>query len=396
MPGFTWLWLSTLSFWIGWITGNLSQGWLVLSLSDSPFWVGLGVGVRGFSQALFSVPAGALVDRLDRRAILLATQLLAVLTGTTIGLLVVAGKIQLWHVLLYLAVMGMLTSAERTATSGLLYDMVGPSHMMNASALRFMGASAMSIPAALAGGAVVQWLGVGFSFLLSAGVFAGGAASLLLLPASRRRAAAPERFTRSVGQGFRYALRTPPVRSLLALSLVVEVFGYAYLAMMPVMARDVLRVGGLGLGYLMATSGAGQLLATAVLVARGDVPRKVPMLVVAALGFGLFIVLFGFSRVLGVSLALVALVHFFGTTYDTGLLSALPLATATEMRGRVFGLFAATLGFSQVGGLAIGTAATLVGAPLAVSANGALTIIGTLWLLPALRRTALPSGLADR
>lgn len=380
VPGFRWLWLAALLTWSAWIISTLSQGWLMLQLTDSPFWVGLAVGLRGACQTLSSVPAGAVADRVDRRRILLVATLLGAASVAAVAVLTLAGAVRPWHLLAFMGLKGLLSAVERPSSAGLLYDLVGPQRLLNASAFRFMGSSVVHTLSALASGAVLQALGSGYAFLLAGAAYLGGFVCLLVLAPPAAQIRTLEAFGRTVSEGFRYAVRTRGVRLLLILSLIVEGFGFAYIAMLPVIARDVLNAGGLGLGYLMAMSGVGTFVATVVLASRGDVRGRLGLLTAAAIGFGILVMLFGLSRALPLSLLLVMVAHMLGTTYDVSIYTALPLAASDAMRGRVLGFYASTLGFSQLGGLAVGAVATLLGAPAAVAITGGLTAVGSVLL----------------
>jgi hypothetical protein len=239
--------------------------------------------------------------------------------------------------------------------------------------------------ASLAGGAVLEWLGMGQNFVLVGALHACAVAVLLLLraPVTVTNLVGP--LARSIAEGIDYARRTPPVRALLNLSLITETFGFASLTMMPVIARDVLRVGGLGLGYLTAMGGVGQLLATLTLVVRGSVRSQPRLLVTSAVAFGTLIAAFGLSPWAPLSMFLALLVYASGITYDVTMFASLPVITADAMRGRVLGLFAATIAFSQLGGLVVGAAAAAVGAPLAMTMGGLIAVGGALGLRGRLR-----------
>jgi MFS family permease len=381
--------------WMGWSITSLTHGWLMLHLTDSPFWVGMGVGVRGAAQAICSLPGGALADRVDRRRLLLLTQLLMAAISFGLAALVLAGAARVGHVLVFMAVLGMLAAVDRPGTSGLFYDLAGPGRMLSASAVKFIGQATTNIVASLAGGAVLQWLGMGQNMVLVGGLHATAAAALLILRAPGAVTNLVGPLARSVAEGIHYARRTPPVRTLLNLSLMTESFGFASLTMMPVIARDVLKVGGLGLGYLTAAGGVGQLLATVTLVARGDVRDKPRLLVVSAAAFGLLIAAFGLSRSPLLSLPLAMVVYACGITYDVTMFALLPVLASDAMRGRVLGLFAATISFSQLGGLVAGAAAAAVGAPVALVASGLVAAAGALRLGGSLRG-AVASGEARR
>jgi len=151
--GYRSLWLNALCTSATYSIEVLSQGWLVLVLTNSPLWVGLAAGVRGASQTLFSLPGGYLVDRMDRRRLLMGTQMVAALGASVLGILVLLHAVRLWEVFVYLAVTGSITAISRPSLSGLVYDTVGEERLLNASAFQFifMATGIVKIIGALAG-----------------------------------------------------------------------------------------------------------------------------------------------------------------------------------------------------------------------------------------------------
>jgi len=383
-PGYRWLWVYSLFSAVAFTVELLSQGWLVLQLTNSPFWVGLAAGVRGASQALFSILGGSIVDRLDRRKILLTTQITAALGALAIAFLLLSHTARLWHVLVYLVLVGLVTAVGRPSASGLIYDVVGPHRLLNASAFQFMAGSLVRIVGAVVGGFIIDRLGVGENYLLIFTAYCGSTGALLLVMSPATATKATESFIQSVSGGLHYALHTLQIRRLLILSLIVEAFGFAYLTMMPVMARDVLKVGGIGLGYLTAMVGVGQLMAMLVVASRGDLRDKGTLLVAAALGFGVFVALFGLSPWFPISLVTVTIAGAMGTTYDTTMSTVLMTAASDDVRGRVLGLYFSTMGVSSFGWLAIGGLATVLGMPIALAISGSIVVLSVLGLIPRL------------
>ncbi len=388
-PGYRWLWSYALAASLALTVESLSLGWLILQLTNSSFWVGAGAGVRGFTQFLFAIPGGTVVDRVDRRKVLLITRATVLIAVVTIALLVFHNKIRLWHIIGYMALGGFLASIENPGTSGLLYDVGGAERLMNAVALRFMAGSIVRIAGALAGGIIIDRLGVGRNFLIAAAAHLVGFGSLLLLKSPRTVLRAAEPLLDAATAGLRYAYKNNPIRQLLLLSLTIEGFGFSYLTMLPVMARDVLRVGGTGLGYLAAAGAVGQLLATLLVASRGNVGQKGRLLVTAAFAFGFFVALFGISSVFVISLALVAIAGASGVTYDSGMSTLVSTSVTDNMRGRVLGLYGSTIALNQLGGLVIGTLAAFLGAPAALVICGGIASAGALALRPSIRRIDL-------
>jgi MFS family permease len=389
-PGYHLLWFYSLFSAVAFAVDLLSQGWLVLQLTNSPFWVGVAAAVRGGSQAVFSIVGGSVLDRLDRRKTLLTVQIVAGLGALTLALLILTHVVRLWHVFAYLVLVGLVTAISRPSAWGLMYDMVGPQRILNASAFQFMAASVVRIIGAVVGGFIIDRLGVGENYLLIAAAYCGCTGALWLL---RNLAAGTKTIGSFVGAltaGFHYALHMLRIRHLLLLSLLVEAFGFAYIAMMPVMARDILKVGGAGFGYLTAMAGVGQLGATLLVASRGDVQNKARLLVAAASGFGVFIALFALSPWFSVSLMLVTLVGAMGTTYDTVISTMLMTAASDAMRGRVLGLYFSTMGLSSLGWLVIGAMATVLSLPMALVISGSIVALGALGLAPKLHLSSQP------
>jgi MFS family permease len=361
-------------------------------LTNSPLWVGLAAGARGASQILFSLPGGYLVDRMDRRRLLMGTQLIAALGASVLGILVLVHAVRIWQVFVYLAVTGSITAVSRPSLNGLIYDTVGEERLLNASAFQFMATGIVKIFGALAGGLVIDRLGVGQNYLVLAATYLAGTGVLLRLrsPAPAMRVVEP--IVQGIVTGLRYAVRVRPIRYLLVLSLIIETFGFSFSAMIPVVARDVLHVGALGMGYLGAMSGVGQFGATVLIASMGTVHYGGRILVPAALGFGLFIILFGLSPWFLASLVLVALVGFMGSTYDSTMSTMLMMLSSNAMRGRVLGLYFSTISVNPVGSLGIGIIASVFGMPLGLAAGGAIVVAGALALLSHLHGLRVPDS----
>ena len=367
---YLWLWLGNIVSGAGFTVDMLAQGWIVLEITGEPFWVGFAAGVRGITWFAFGPPTGALLDRMDRRKILAGVYLLGCAGAAVIATVVFMGAVELWHMLLFSALMGLVMAVNQPANTSLTYDIVGPQRVLNANAFRFMGSGIIRIFAAIGGGFLIDSVGVGGNYTMAAVAYAASTGFVLMLSRPQVQTRLREPFLNAITTGLKYAFTTPAVRRLLLISLAVEFFGFSYLWMMPVMAKDVLEVGGTGLGYLTAAAGAGSLVAMIVLASRGDVGNKQLLLVVGAMGFGLSLAGFGLSPWFPLSLALVFLVGCLSSTYDTSLLTSIQLSASHEMRGRILGLYVSTWGVNQLGGIGLGAIATFLGAPLALFISG--------------------------
>lgn len=371
-PGYTWLWLTSLFNAVAWTVQGLSLGWLVLELTGSPLWVGAAAAARGAGMFAFSIPAGTIGDRADRRRILLASQAVPGLASFALAAIVLFGAAALWHVIVYSVIVGVASAAERPASSSLMYDLVGRAQLFGASALRFLAGSLIRVVGAVAGGYVIDALGVGPNYAMVGLAHAASVFCVLLLrvQAPSPRPSAP--FLAATRDGLAHALHEARIRRFLLLSLTTEGFGFSYNTMLPVMAREVLHTGGLGLGYLTAASGVGQIAATLTVARRGHFDDEQRVVTVFACGFGALIALFGLSPWFPLSLALVTAVGAVGAVYDAGMATVLLVLSADAMRARIQGLYNSTIGFNLLSGLGVGFLATFLGPPAALAISGAI------------------------
>jgi len=369
-----------------WTVESIAQGWLVLTLTDSPFWLGAVVGTRGLFQLMLSMLGGALADRWDRKAMLMVNHSVSALVSLILALLVLTDAIQLWHLFLAAAVAGSIGGANGPAYNALSYDVLGAQRLMNGTAFRFMAGALVRVVSALAGGYVISLLGIGPNYLVISMAFLLAALCLAPLRSpARTEPAAREHPMAALKAGLRYASRTPAVRALLLMSLMTEAFGFSFGYMKPVMARDVLHVGATGLGYMEAAGALGQVLAMIVVASLGDFRHKGWLLLGSTFGYGVSIVLFGLSPWFAATLALAGMAGAAAGVYDSSMNTVMQMTTAGEMRGRVLGLYVATWGSNQMGGFLLGAVGSVVGVPLALAMTGSIVALNALRLMRSVR-----------
>jgi sugar phosphate permease len=164
----------------------------------------------------------------------------------------------------------------------------------------------------------------------------------------------------------------------------METLGFAFLVMIPVMAKNVLEVDALGMGFLQAGIGVGLFVATLVMAARGDSSNKPRIVFLNALGAGIALIAFGLSRSLPLSVFLAGAVMAFLNAYDLTLGVLIQLVAPSHMRGRAVSLHSLAISFTAVGGFIMGGAGSVVGAPIMIAAGGAGIVVNAL-----LRRRAI-------
>ena len=375
---YRWLWVDILLSSMGRTAEMLAQGWLVLLVTDSALWVGVVSGMRGVGTVGFGLVGGVIVDRVDRRKALMASQLFAAVVALTIGLLVMTENIEIWHLLVASVTQGMMQAVGMPARNALTYDVVGRRGLLNALALNMMAFNGSRVVGGLVAGVLIDTVGVEGVYMLMAACMAGGAGVLQLMGGSYIPSGAREPMWRNARDGLTYVWSNGPVRSLLLMSLLVEAFAFSYHVMLPVMARDELGVEGFGFGLLASATGVGALVSTAMVAYVGDVRSKGRLVIVTGGGFGLFLVVFALTPFLPFSfvVAIVALllVGAMSMAYDATMGALLQLLVPDAVRGRVMGLYVLTFGFTPLGGFFAGAVASILGAPIAIGLGGGIVV----------------------
>ncbi len=381
-PRFRLLWISSVVNYTGLMFYFTVHGWLALAVTDSAFWVGATFGVNGLSIMLFSAGAGVLVDRLNRKKLILAAQLCQAATAAAIAALIFTEQIQLWQIIIAAFIDGAMMSVKVPSRTALTLDVAGRQNMLKATAANFAAMTGAGIVIPPLAGWVVETHGIGWAYLSMTGGFLLSALLLSFLKgvkrAVRKTKTSP---VQDFKDGARYVFTTPTVRTLFLMMLTSELFGWGHETMMPVMAGKVLDAGPTGLGYLISAGSAGALLASLVLSSVGDIRRKGLALICGYTGFGAFLIMFAMSPWLMLSLALIAITYTCVALYETILGTLLQTTVPDEMRGRVLSFQMFSWGFTGFSGFHTGAVATLLGAPVAIAIGGGVLLLNGLRLI---------------
>ena len=381
-PRFRLLWSSAVVNYMGLMFYFTVHGWLALEVTDSAFWVGATFGANGLSIMIFSTAGGVLVDRLNRKTLILAALFFQIIVAASIAVLIFTEQIQLWHILVAAFIDGVLMSVKVPSRTALVLDVAGRQNMLKATAANFAAMTGAGIVIPPLAGFVVDVHGIGWAYVAMTSAFTLSALMLAFLRGVRKT----ERKTKTsvvqdFKEGFRYVLTTPSVRLLFLMMITSELFGWAHESMMPVMAGKVLDAGPTGLGYLISAGSAGALLASLSLSAMGDIRKKGLGLILGYIGFGTFLILFALSEWLLLSLVLIATAYASVALYETMLGTLLQTTVPDEMRGRVLSFQMFSWGFTGFSGFHTGAVAALIGAPFAIAIGGGVVVLNGVRLI---------------
>lgn len=378
-----------------WIT-RVATSWLVYRLTGSALLLGV-VGFWGQIPTLVLAPfAGVLVDRVDRRSILVWTQAFSAIQSLALALLTLTHTITvLWIIVLQLA-QGVINAFDTPARQSFVVQMVDdPADLPNAIALNSTMVNASRILGPSIGGVIIAAVGEGWCFMIDAISYVAVIGSLLAM----RIAAAPPRATGGsmlgdLATGFRYVAGFPPVRTALTLLAIVAAMGMPYTVLMPVVATNVFHGGAHTLGFLMTASGVGAVAGALYLASRPNVLGLGRVMVVSTFAFGAGLVAFGLVRVLWLALLVLPVVGAGFMVQMASTNTILQTITEERLRGRVMSFYTmAFLGTAPIGSLIAGVAATHIGAQATIIVGGIACLLGAVWLavrLPTLREHVRP------
>jgi MFS family permease len=370
---FRYLWFGTIFTQAGqWIL-NVALGWLMLVLTDSPFWVGLVGFFGGIPMLAIAVPAGVLIDRYDRRTILIWCQAGLMFIGIALAVLAILGVAAPWHLLLGAFLNGAGMSINNAARQTMVPGMVPRVTLASAIALTTAGQNASRIVGPSIAGVLIGFFGVGGAFVFQAVVLTialGLTVVLSVTPVAVRASAA---MRGGFLDGFRFVRQTPILLDLILLATIPMLFVFPYIQLLPVFARDILDIGATGLGIMMAASGVGAVAGGLLSAPAARLPRKGVFLIVSTIGYGGIVVSFAYSQWFIVSMLLVFSGSLVGSAYMSLNNTLLHMNVTDEVRGRVTGVYLITFGLMPLGGLPMGIVAELWGAPLAVAAGAVLS-----------------------
>jgi len=375
---FTWFWATIVLSLTGLWVRITAQSYLVYDLTGDEFLLGL-VGFANAAPVLIASPiAGAVLDRIDRRRVLIVVQLTLVVTGLILAALVGSGRIEVWHVLVIAVVNGLASGFDWPARLTLMPALVSKSQLRSAVALTAAAFNAARIVGPAIGGFLISLVGLAACFTFNAMMYIPFVVVLALLeiPASvgTGGVAGVRGALANVVDGYRYIWRTPVIRGLLSVDVVPLMFGIAYFTLAPAVARDVLGLGSQGYGLLLAANGAGALTGTLGVAMMSGVRRRGRIVITGVGCFAVMLIAFALSSNVVLSLFLILFLGLATSTYATFNDTLVQTLVDERYRGRVLAVYTMLWGLTPIGGLEAGFIAGFIGVQGALVVNGLIVL----------------------
>lgn len=388
-------WGQSLSIVGNWIQ-QVAMIWLVYRLTGSAWLLGV-TGFAGQIAVFLFAPFGGLwADRFDRRKLLIVTQSTAMILGFTLAALAYAGVVEVWHVIVIATLFGFVLAFDAPIRSSFTPEMV-PSRQDLPSAIALNGGmqngGRMVAPAI--GGVLLAATSEAFCFLVNGISKLALIASLVLMTIPPQPKIPPTaRIWASFREGAAYAWNLVPIRLLLPIVALVSFMVTPYLTLIPIFAAEVFSGGADTLGFLIGAAGFGGLVGVLHLASRHSVRGLARWTAIAAGLSGAAMIGFSYSRLLPLSLALMAVAGFGVIAAAMSVNMIMQTIVEDEKRGRVISFFTMSfLGMHPLGSLAAGALASWIGAPHTLAVGGLCSVIGAcvLWRkLPVVRAHIRP------
>src|SRR5437588_4800189 len=341
----------------------MAQGWVVSTLTNKAIVLGMVNFAAGLPTLALTMIGGSAADRYDKRKILIATQIVQIALAIILGWLIMAGRIQIWHVIVLAALLGIAIAFEMPAISALVPELVRRDQIATAVAMdRSVFHGSRLVGPSLAG-LFVGWWGAASAFFANAVSFFALIVALISLPPRMKGSAEEEEQRRSgIMEGFRYVRSHRTILSMIALIALTTIFIFPTISvMLPLYVRNILQLGPDSMGWLMATSGTGAFLGSLGLLSIAREKRLRFMSVnVLAIAAGVFFMSRSHSFLLtACSMGILAI----ALSMNFGLANTIVQEHApSHLRGRVSAVFGLSFfGLMPIAGLIVTGFSDLIG-----------------------------------
>jgi MFS family permease len=378
-----------------WIT-TTATSWLVYRLTGSAVLLGL-VGFAGQFPAFLLGPfAGILVDRWDRRRLLVWTQIMSMIESFALAVLTLSGHITVEWILAFNIVQGIVNAFDMPGRQAFLSELIDDRRdLSNAIALNSSMVNVARLLGPSIAGIVIATTNEGWCFAIDGVSYLGVIGALIAMrmaprPAPGARPGAWQQFV----EGWRYAFGFRPIRSIILLLALVSLVGVPYSVLMPIFAATVFHGGPHTLGFLMGASGCGALVGALWLATRRSVIGLGRIIIIACASFGAGLIAFSFSTVLWLAVPCLVVAGFGFIVQMASSNTIIQTIVDEDKRGRVMSFYMmAFLGTVPFGSLIAGWLSSRIGAPHTLLLGGLCCLSGAAWFaweLPIIRVAVRP------
>jgi MFS family permease len=387
-PGFRLYWISTLATYAASQMDAMIKGWLVYRMTGSAADLGLVTLTAGVPLVIMSFFGGVVADRVDRRKLLLVTQVMAALIALTTSILIATKVIQYWHFIVLAIAQGITFAFIAPLRQSIIARSVRPENLMSAVSLSSMSYNLMGIAGPAAVGLLLTFMAAEHVYYIIVFFFVVGVILLYFLKVSRDSDSVAKAFHLDLAEGFRFIAGNRSIMLLLLIAIILSFFCVPYLYMMPALAIGVLKLDQKALGFLLASAGIGALIGSLATGSLSNMKHKGVLMLVLLLAFGGGVALCAQFNSFPLALVLILCAAVSGTAFTTLNNTMLLMKTPPALHGRVISIFTMTSALTPIGALPMGAMADFIGIPSTFLIAGSIAILFAilLWLFaPSMR-----------
>ena len=347
---------------------SVAQAWLVYSMTKSALLLG-SVGFASQIPVFLVAPLGGITaDRHNRQRLVIATQTCSMILAGILAWLTLSGRVEVWHIFVLAALLGVVNAFDIPARQSFLIDMVGKEDLMNAIALNSSMFNGARVIGPAVAGILVARIGEGWCFAANAISYIAVIIGLLLMNVHCAPRISSHSPIEDIVEGFRWVNQTQIIKSLLLLVGLVSLVGMPYTVLMPIFADKILHGGARGLGILMGATGVGALCGALTLAAKTGVKGLGRWVAITCAGLGVSLFLFSFSTSFWLSCALLLPAGYSMMLQMACSNTLIQTIVPDHLRGRVMSLYSMMfMGMAPFGAFFGGTLAHRIGAPITVA-----------------------------
>lgn len=369
----------------GWMQ-SIAQAWLVLQITNSAFYLGLDGFASTLPLSLFSFWGGVIADRVDRRRLLIAMQWAQLSLALILGVLTQLKMVRVWHVILFSFCNGLTQAIAWPVYQATLANIVEPADLSNAIALNSIQFNMARSLGPMLGALGLSLFGTAGCFYANAVSFLAVIAALTQIRNFHRDRRSPDRpgFMQSFKEGLQYMTASRPLFWLLITMSAASILGFPLVTLLPVFARDILKIGASGLGVLVGSFGVGAVLGGMMVALVGNFAQKGKFVLQSLFLYVGGMVFFAISRNILVSVLCLFITGFSMVSFASVINTIIQGSVPDYLRGRAMSVFVFSFGGCMpLGNLLVGWLAKTYSAPTALVALGFFLLIFTQYVYSA-------------
>jgi MFS family permease len=362
---------------------RIAQDWLVLELTDnSGYYLGLVTAIQFAPFLLFTLHGGLLADRVNKRLALVVTNTFGGLSALVLGILVLSGDIQLWHVFACAAVLGISGAIDAPIRQSFTSEIVGQADLANAVSLNSANFNAGRLVGPAVSGFLIAHYGTGPSFIINACSYVAVNIALLSMRESEFFIRESKKTLGTIREGLAYVKARPDLYVVMIAVFFAATFGLNFQIFNALMARGEFNKGAASFGLLGTFIAVGSL-SGALISARFEKQRNTMFVIKTGTLFSLSILTLSVMPTFELYAAWLPLCGFFALTMLITANSLMQMHSDPAIRGRITGIYLLIfMGGTPFGSIAIGYLVELIGVRQSVAVCGAISLIGmgAIWI----------------